>query len=221
MRKVLGFLIVVACAAAIAAQTQPYTRESVWEKEIASLLEIDKKQTPPQNAVLFVGSSSIRLWTSLREDFPGVNVINRGFGGSNLEDVVFFAPRLVLPYRPKKIVVYSGENDIEAGQSAENVLADFKAFLAFRDKNLPKTPLLYIAMKPGVLRWPIWPEMKRGNELIKTEIRSHKHAQFIDVAESMLGPDGKPLPDIFLADGLHMNAKGYAIWRRILLPYLK
>ena len=121
--------IVIILSLTTLAQTSTYTREKEWEKEVNALVEIDRRQTPPANAVLFVGSSSIRMWHSLREDFPGVNVINRGFGGSHLEDLVFFAPKIVFPYRPKRIVVYSGENDIEAGQSAENVLADLKAFL--------------------------------------------------------------------------------------------
>src|SRR5687767_8200176 len=95
------FFAVIVLSITTAAQTAPYTREKEWEKEINALVEIDRRQTPPANAVLFVGSSSIRMWQSLREDFPGVNVINRGFGGSHLEDLVFFAPKIVFPYRPK------------------------------------------------------------------------------------------------------------------------
>lgn len=203
------------------AQTEPYTREKGWEKEIASMLEVDTRQTPPSNPVLFTGSSSIKMWTSLRQDFPHVNLINRGFGGSHLEDLVFFAPKIVLPYKPKKIVVYSGENDIEVGQSAENALADFKAFVDFRDQDLPGVPIVYISMKPSVLRWAKWPEMKRANELIQAEAATRKNVAFVDISRAMLGPDGKPRPELFLADGLHMNGAGYAIWREILLPYVK
>lgn len=161
------------------------------------------------------------MWTSLRTDFPNIAVINRGFGGSHLEDLVFFAPKIVLPYKPRKIVVYSGENDIEVGQLAENVLADFKAFVDFRDKNLKGVPIIYISMKPSVLRWSKWREIKKGNELIKAESVKNKNVTFVDISEPMLGSDGKPLPDLFLADGLHMNAKGYAIWRSVLAPLLK
>lgn len=192
-----------------------------WEKEIAALLEIDRKQTPPTGAVLFTGSSSIHLWTSLREDFPNLRVINRGFGGSNLEDLVFFSSKIVLPYKLKKIVVYSGENDIEDGQSAENVLADFKAFISIRDKDMPNTPVVYISMKPSILRWKLWPEMLRGNDLIKAEAKRHKNVRFADLAAKLIGADGKPLQGIFVADGLHMNAKGYAIWRENLSSFLK
>jgi lysophospholipase L1-like esterase len=217
----LVFALFIFVTSASAQNVEPYTRAAGWEKEIATFEEIDRKQTPPENAILFTGSSSIRMWTTLGKDFPSIKFINRGFGGSHFEDLVYFAPRIVLPYKPKLIVVYSGENDIEVGQTAENVLADFKAFVELRDKNLPRTPIVYISMKPSVLRWSKWPEMKRGNDLIRAEISKHKHIRFADLASKMLGPDGKPLSDIFLADNLHMNAKGYAIWREHLAPFLK
>lgn len=221
MRYFAFILLTFVTASAAAGQAEPYTREKDWEKEIASMLEIDLRQTPPPNPVVFTGSSSIRMWTSLRQDFPHLNVINRGFGGSHLEDLVFWAPKIVTPYKPKKIVVYSGENDIEVGQSAENALADFRAFVDFRDRELPGVPIVYISMKPSILRWAKWPEMKRANGLIKAESGKRKRVTFVDISEGMLGADGKPKPELFLADGLHMNAAGYAIWRRILLPYLK
>lgn len=221
MRSLFAFLLSLLFAYSVLSQAEPYTREKDWAKEIAALLEIDVRQTPPAKPVVFTGSSSIRMWTSLRTDFPHLNVINRGFGGSHLEDLVHFAPKIVLPYKPKKIVVYSGENDIEVGQSAENVLADFKSFVDFRDKHLPSVPIVYISMKPSVLRWAKWPEMKRGNELIRRESARRKKVEFVDISERMLDADGKPRPELFLADGLHLNASGYALWRDILRPYLK
>jgi lysophospholipase L1-like esterase len=198
-----------------------YTREALWEKEIGALLEIDAKQTPPEKAVLFTGSSSIRLWKTLRADFPNIRVINRGFGGSRLDDLNYFAPKIVVPYKPKMIVVYSGENDIQDGQKAEDVLMDFEVFVATRDKYLPGTPIIYISLKPSILRWQLWPEMSKANDLIRAEIKKHKRVTFADLASKMLGADGKPLPDIFVSDGLHMNEKGYAIWRENLGPFLK
>lgn len=198
-----------------------YTRQEMWEKEITALLEIDAKQTPPEKAVLFTGSSSIRLWKTLREDFPNLKVINRGFGGSQFEDLNFFAPKIVVPYKPRLIVIYTGENDIESGQTAGNVLGDFRAFMAIRDKYLPGTPIIYISLKPSILRWAKWPEMSRANDLIREEIKKHKGVKFADLASKMLGADGKPLPDIFVSDGLHMNEKGYAIWKENLGPMLR
>jgi lysophospholipase L1-like esterase len=221
MRTIALTAFILFLFTAASGQAEPYTRENDWEKEIASMLEIDMRQTPPATPVVFIGSSSIRMWSSLRQDFPHLNVINRGFGGSHLEDLVFWAPKIVTPYNPRKIVVYSGENDIEVGQSPENALADFRAFVDFRDRELPGVPVIYISMKPSVLRWSKWPEMKRANDLIKAESAKRKRVTYVDISLDMLGPDGKPKPELFLADGLHMNPAGYAIWRRILLPYLK
>lgn len=218
----LSFLVLLSVLVqTAAAQSADHSRAREWEKEISSLLEIDQKQTPPSNAVLFTGSSSIRMWHTLRQDFPGLPVINRGFGGSQLQDLVYFAPRIVAPYRPRKIVVYSGENDIEAGRSPEDVLASFRALIDFRDRDLNGVPIIYIAMKPSVLRWTKWPAMKKGNELIRAESARHRRVTFVDISAAMLGPDGKPDPALFLADGLHMNDKGYKIWRDALVPLLK
>lgn len=200
---------------------QTYNREKMWDADMKRFAEFDRAQSPPDNSILFVGSSSIRLWESLRADFPLFKVINRGFGGSQFEDVNHFFGQIVMPYKPKKIVVYVGENDIDAKQTAENVLEDFKTFVALRDKNLPDTPIVFISLKPSLLRWQMWPEMNKANDLIRAEAKKHKKVQFADLGAKMLGADGKPLPDIYIQDGLHMNAKGYAIWKENLLPFLK
>ncbi|MBX3243746.1 MAG: hypothetical protein KF685_04760 [Acidobacteria bacterium] len=221
IRIFLTFFLIFTFFLAVDAQSEPYTREKIWEKDIAAFLDVDLRQTPPSNAVLFTGSSSIRMWTSLRSDFPKLNVINRGFGGSQLNDLVFFAPKIVIPYKPKKIVIYSGENDIEAGRSPEDVLADFQAFLAIRDKHLAGTPVIYISMKPSILRWAIWPNMEKTNSLIKTEAAKHKKVTFVDISTAMLGTDGKPPADLFISDGLHLSRKGYDLWREILAPHLR
>ncbi len=218
--KILVFaLLIFSNFSALSAQT--YDRAKMWEAEIKRFAEVDKMQNPPDNAILFVGSSSIRLWENLRADFPQYKVINRGFGGSQFEDVNYFFDKIVTPYQPKKIVFYVGENDIDAKQTAENILEDFKTFVALRDKNLPNTPLIFISLKPSLLRWQMWSEMTKANNLIKAEIKKHKKIQFADLGAKMLGMNGKPLPDIFIQDGLHMNTKGYAIWRENLLPFLK
>lgn len=200
---------------------QTYDRAKMWETEINRFAEIDRAQTPPDNAILFVGSSSIRLWESLRSDFPQFKVINRGFGGSQFEDVNYFFDKIITPYKPRKIVLYVGENDVDAKQTAENILEDFKTFVALRNKNLPDTPLVFISLKPSILRWQMWPEMNKANEMVKAEIKKHKRIQFADLASKMLGANGKPLPDIYVADNLHMNANGYKIWKKNLLPFLR
>ncbi len=218
-RSIAVFFAIFLFACALPAQT--YDREKIWEADMKRFAEIDRTQTPPENATLFVGSSSIRLWQTLRQDFPNLKIINRGFGGSQFEDVNHYFQQIVAPYKPKKIVVYVGENDIDAKQTAENVLEDFKTFVALRDKNLPDTPIVFISLKPSIFRWQMWSEMNRANELIKAEAKKHKKVQFADLASKMLGADGKPLPDIFIEDNLHMNAKGYRIWKENLLPFLK
>jgi lysophospholipase L1-like esterase len=212
------FLILFTVLASFA---QTYDREKIWEADMKRFAEIDRTQTPPENAILFVGSSSIRLWENLRTDFPQFKIINRGFGGSQFEDVNHYFGQIVTPYKPKKIVLYVGENDIDAKQTAENVLEDFKTFVAFRDKNLPNTPIVFISLKPSIFRWQMWTEMNKANELIRAEAKKHKRVEFADLAAKMLGADGKPLPDIYVADNLHMNAKGYVIWKENLLPFLK
>lgn len=211
------FILLNVCA--FSAQT--YDREKMWEADMKRFAEIDRAQTPPEGAILFVGSSSIRLWESLRTDFPNYKVINRGFGGSQFEDVNHYFDKIVTPYKPRKIVLYVGENDVDAKQKAENILEDFKIFVALRDKNLPNVPLVFISLKPSILRWQMWSEMNKANELIKAEIKKHRRIQFADLASKMLGADGKPLPNIYVADNLHMNANGYKIWKENLLPFLK
>lgn len=208
-------------ATAAAGQPLSYDRQKIWQAEINAFAEMDRRQTPPEDAVLFVGSSSIRLWQSLREDFPGLKFINRGFGGSQIIDSVYYADRIVLPYKPKKIVFYAGDNDINDGKSPEQVLADFKSFVAVVRKSLPKTEILYIAIKPSVARVNIWEKAKRANDLIKNETRTMKRVKFVDVATPMLDAKGDPLTDIFVADNLHMNEKGYRIWRETLQPFLR
>ncbi len=219
--KILIFvLLFLSVSYAAFAQSAKYEREKIWDDEINSMLEIDKRQTPPENAVLFVGSSSLRLWKTINRDFPKLTFINRAFGGSELEDVNFYAPRIIFPYKPKTIVLYAGDNDINSGKSAEQVLADFKNFVEIVRRDLLKTKILYISIKPSVARINLLPELQKANRLIEAETKKLKNVEFVDVASKMLDSEGKPLTDIFLEDNLHMNAKGYAIWRDVLSKYL-
>lgn len=200
---------------------QTYQRAKIWDAEINALTEIDAKQTPPSNAVLFVGSSSIRLWKNLRTSFSQLNVINRGFGGSRLEDVNFYFDRIVVPYNPKTIVLYAGENDISDGIAPEKVLEDYRKFAVLAHTKFPKTNLYYVSLKPSPSRWKLADNFRKTNDLIKMEIAKDKRADFVDVWSPMLGANGEPMPDIFLEDNLHLNEKGYAIWREVLAKYLK
>jgi lysophospholipase L1-like esterase len=191
-----------------------------WEKEIAAFEARDMENPPPKHAIVFVGSSSIRKWTTLAEDFPHHRVLNRGFGGSEMADSVFFADRIVMPYEPRFIVVYAGGNDINAQKSAEQVFADFKAFVAKVRAQMKETPIAYISIAGNPKRWSQVEEVKKANALIEAFTKEQPNLVFIDVFHEMLGSDGLPKPDIFVEDQLHMNAEGYKLWTQIVGKYL-
>ncbi len=219
--KRLIFLIIFALFFTFVVSAQTYDRAKIWDAEINSLTEIDLKQTPPKDAVLFVGSSSIRSWKNLRRDFPQLNLINHGFGGSRLEDVNFYFDRIVAPYNPKTIVLYAGENDVNDGIAPEKVLADFQQFSKMVRARFPKAKLIYVSLKPSPTRWKLADKMRQTNEIVKAEIAKDKRAEFVDVWTAMLNEKGEPKPEIFVEDKLHLNEKGYAIWREVLAKYLK
>ena len=210
-------LIHAACPQCVQAQAGG----SKWEKEIKAFEERDRTNAPPKKAVLFIGSSSIRLWKTLAQDFPKQKVLNRGFGGSQISDSVAFADRIVLPYQPRLIVFYAGGNDINAGKPPEQVFADFKTFVEKVRAGLPKTKIAYISSAPNPARWTQIEKVRALNQLIADYVKRNKKLAYIDVHTRMLGPDGQPLPDIYVADKLHMNAKGYALWTSVVGPFLK
>ncbi|MCI0744317.1 MAG: GDSL-type esterase/lipase family protein [Verrucomicrobia subdivision 3 bacterium] len=192
-----------------------------WEGEIAAFEASDRTNPPPKGAFLFIGSSSIRLWKTLAADFPQHQVINRGFGGSQIADSVRFADRIVTPCRPKMIVMYSGGNDINASRSPEQVAADFKAFVRKVRGVLPDTKIAYISIAPNPARWAQVERVRKANEMIRDFTKSDSKLRFIDVFPHMLGQDGKPLEGIFVDDGLHMNERGYALWTKLVRPFLE
>lgn len=219
LKIALFFALILIFATFVHAQT--YNRAKMWDAEINSLTEIDLKQTPPKNPVLFVGSSSMRLWRNLRESFPNLNVINRGFGGSRLEDTNYYFDRIVAPYNPRIVVLYAGENDINDGVAPEKLTNDYKKFAELMHQKLPKSKIIYVSMKPSPSRWKIADNFRQGNKLIKAEVAKDKHAIFIDVWSAMLDAKGEPRPELFQADMLHMKENGYAIWKGLLEKYLK
>ncbi|HYR58198.1 MAG TPA: SGNH/GDSL hydrolase family protein [Chthoniobacteraceae bacterium] len=191
-----------------------------WEKEIAAFEQHDRETPPPKHAIVFVGSSSIRKWTTLAEDFPHHRVLNRGFGGSELGDSAHFAERIVLAYEPRFIVVYAGGNDINNHKTAEQVFESFKAFVAAVRAKQPDTPIAYISIAGNPSRWSQVEEVKKANALIEQFTREQPNLKFIDVFHEMLGSDGLPRPEIFVADRLHMNAEGYKLWTQIVGRFL-
>jgi len=209
-----------AADAAVSTQAKPATNALPFEKEILAFEASDKTNPPPKDAILFVGSSSIRLWKTLAEDFPQHRVLNRGFGGSQINDSVRYASRIVLPYRPRQIVLYAGGNDINAGKTAEQVFADYREFVRTVHAALPKTSIAYISIAPNPARWAQVDRVRKANGLVEAHTRTDPRLRFINVFPKMLGADGQPRPEIYVSDRLHMNAEGYKIWTGIVGPYL-
>lgn len=191
-----------------------------WEKAIARFEAAAAQNRPPQGALLFVGSSSIRLW-DLSAHFPKEATINRGFGGSELADSLHFADRIIIPHRPRVIFLYAGDNDIAGGKSAEEVTTDYGEFVTKIQKALPEAHLVFLPIKPSLARWAQWPEMEKANQLIRKRAAQNPLLDYLDTATPMLGPEGRPEPDLFRKDGLHLNEKGYRLWSGIVRRWLE
>lgn len=192
-----------------------------WEETIRQFEQSDREKFPEPGVIVFIGSSSIRAWETLQEDFAPLKVINRGFGGSEIKDADKYASRIAIPYKPSRVVLYAGDNDIAGGNTAETVLADFKDFAGVVHGALPEVPVYFISIKPSLARWNLWPEMKKANRLVEKYCGETRGAEYIDIASAMLGEDGSPRKDIFIEDGLHLNAAGYKIWTAIIKPRLE
>jgi lysophospholipase L1-like esterase len=190
--------------------------------EIQNFKKQDSTHFPPSNALLFVGSSSIRKWQDLQSYFPDKTVINRGFGGSELIDAIRYANDIIIPYHPKQIIIYSGENDLAYSDSITPtiVLNRFVKLFSIIRSGLPMVPVVYISIKPSPSRARLMPKMVEANRLIQQFLQSKKRAVFVDVYYKMLGKNGKPMNNIFSPDNLHMNAKGYHIWQKAIAPHL-
>jgi lysophospholipase L1-like esterase len=191
-----------------------------FESEIAAFDNWDRQNSFPQGAILFVGSSSIRMWQTA-ESFPGWPVINRGFGGSHISDVNHFADRIVFKYKPRAIVFYAGDNDIADGKSPQQVARDFESFVHLVHSQLPDTRIIYLPIKPSLARWKHWPDMQQANGHVEELAKRDEDLDYVDTATPMLDSSGKPRVDLFLDDGLHLNAKGYRFWNEILSPHLE
>lgn len=196
--------------------------ENRFEKDIAKFEAADKdseKKPPAEGQILFVGSSSIRLW-KLADSFPKLDALNRGFGGAHTSDCVHFANRIVTPYKPRQIVFYAGDNDLNAGKSPEQVAKDFQAFIELVRKDLPEVPVLYLSIKPSPSRTRLLEKQKAANKLLREYCERHPHLTFVDVFALMVDREGQPKPELFRDDKLHLNEAGYKIWAEKLEPLL-
>lgn len=227
---VCGFICTTLCAASATVQAQesratpPLFDVNRWEKAIKAYEEEDKVSPPPEGAIVGIGSSSMRLWRKrIHQDLAPLTVIPRGFGGSNMEDARYYADRIVIPYEPRAVILYEGDNDIATFKlSPKQVMNIFDAFVAKIHRALPQTRIYVISVKPSISRWNVWPQMEETNHLLKAACELNPLLTYIDVASPMLDENNQPLKDIFIQDNLHLNQKGYDIWsnavKSVLIP---
>lgn len=183
----------------------------LFEEEVRQLEQTVRNN--PSSSIVFYGSSTIRRWASLEQDFPKVQVVNLGFGGSTLAACAWYFERLVVPARPRAVVLYAGDNDLGESRQAEEVYLFFCALADKMQRHLPGVPLSFISIKPSLARWSHIDKIRAANASIAKEITRLPNAEFIDLSAVMLNKDGKPRQDLYEADGLHLNPAGYALWR--------
>ena len=191
-----------------------------WQKSLLGFAKQDKKRDAPKHGVVFVGSSSIRLWKTATS-FPTLPTVNRGLGGARIDDMIGLADRLVFPREPKVIVFYAGENDIGAGATPQQVLADYRTFVRLVRARLPNVTMLYLSIKPSLALRHAWPRAKEANRLIAGLCEADPTLLYVDVATPMLSATGKPRPELFRKDGLHMNEAGYRVWNGVVAPVVQ
>jgi lysophospholipase L1-like esterase len=215
----LSIAVLLVCSPRSPAQA-PAANQDKWEKTIATFEAEDTKSPPPKDAVLFVGSSSIRLW-DLKKSFPELATINRGFGGSQMSDAVKYVQRIITPYKPRLIVLYEGDNDLAAKKTPGDVAADFDRLVKLVRADLPATPLIVIGCKPSPKRWALIEQQRELNRLLADRCQKDGRATLLDIEKPMLGDDGQPQAGLFREDMLHLNDKGYALWSSLLVPLVK
>lgn len=221
--KALAACLALAAAAAVgAAAAQPAPIDARWRESFEAFAAADRSRAPAPGGILFVGSSSIRLWNGLETAFgPDARVLQRGFGGSQLSDCVRYLEHLVLPYRPRQVVVYAGDNDLAGGSTPQQVLASFQAFAEGVHRVLPETRVAFISIKPSPLRAALLPQVREANALIAAHSRGSPRLDYIDVYTPMVDAAGQPRGELFLPDRLHLNAEGYALWKAVIAEHLR
>ncbi len=214
MRPAVFLVFALLSASSLTAQTVDR-----WEQDIAAFEAADKISPPQKGGIVFVGSSTIRRWDTASY-FPDLKIINRGFGGSDMADAVRYVDRIVIPYEPRLVVVYSGDNDISAGWSSEDVAIQFERFTRAVHAKLPQTRILLIAVKPSLLRWTQIDRMRMANEIMRHYCERDDRLAYVDFDTLMLGWDEKPRRELFVEDGLHLSPQGYQLWSTVLRPWL-
>lgn len=220
----MKILVSLFCACVIASsQLFAQTQCPPFWADIQQFKKADSSQWPPKGAILFIGSSSFTRWADVQGYFPGYTIVNRGFGGSGLTDVIRYAYDIILPYSPKQVVVYCGENDLagDTTVTAAEVVLRFKTLFGIIRQNLPHADIAFVSLKPSPSRRNLLPKFREANKDIETFLKSQRQANFINVYNAMLDNSGEPRKDLFVEDNLHMTKIGYGIWQKIFLPYLR
>ncbi|HEY0273313.1 MAG TPA: GDSL-type esterase/lipase family protein [Chitinophaga sp.] len=213
------FLLIVCLVAALPCVVSAQEAPPFW-KEIVAFKAADAHTAYAASPILFVGSSSFTKWTDVNAYFPGYPIINRGFGGSTLLDVIRYTYDVILPYKPKQVVVYCGENDIADHVQPAAVVLRFRTLFAMIRENLPSTTIDFVSIKKSPSRWQFFPEVLEVNKAIAAFLGTQPNTAYIDINPIMLDADGNPQPALFLDDLLHMKPEGYARWKKVILPYL-
>ena len=209
-------LFSVLCATVPVTAEEPAER---WLPAMDAFAALDAENPLPAGGIVFVGSSSIRGW-DVDKWFPNLPVLNRGFGGSQIADSVYFVDRLIFPYDPQIVVFYAGDNDIAAGKSPRQVADDYRELIGLVQAKLPSTRVIFVAIKPSLRRWALVGPMREANTLIADFSATDDRLLYLDVDAPMIGADGKPRPELFVDDGLHMTDEGYRVWSDLLRPLL-
>jgi lysophospholipase L1-like esterase len=193
-----------------------------FASEIDAFDAADRVNRPAPGGIVFVGSSTIRLWSSLASDFAGLPVINRGFGGSTFPEALHYLQRTVVRYHPGTVVVYEGDNDLVGGRTPQQIADDYRAFVRGVRDSLPNARIVFLAIKPSPSRWTLEAQRQEANRLVRAIVAADPRQTYVDVGTPMLDPSsGRPRPALYRADSLHMTPAGYAIWRTTVAPILK
>lgn len=193
-----------------------------FTEDILKFKSIDSASPPPQNAILFIGSSSFTRWTDVNTYFPGYTIINRAFGGSTIADLLHFSDAILNPYHPRQVVIYCGENDFAASDSITTDIVNnrFVALFTLIRSRIPGAKITYVSMKPSPSRWQLKDKMVTSNKFIRKYLKKQPNTSYVDVWSKMLDKNKQPIPTIYVEDQLHMNAQGYKIWQKAIKPHL-
>jgi lysophospholipase L1-like esterase len=211
------FLLGVFTLATLLLQAQEPER---FKKEVDEAVALNQT-VDRKNLIVFTGSSSIRMWNDLKQAFPEHNIINLGFGGSEMLDLLYYVDKLIIDFKPKQVFIYEGDNDVSKGRSAEEIISAAEKVLLRIREQLPDTEVVFISPKPSVSRWHLKEKYEEVNSKLKAWTETKTKVRYADVWTPMLDDNGQVMKDLFIADNLHMNKKGYQIWTEVLANYLR